>query len=90
MARRNGPLEGEGEVQSDVFTTDTCELKLPIAPLPVQGYTPQHLDVILSAKQGSALRRLTMGMEQAGARLERGAPVRSHADAVRFLLEQVS
>jgi hypothetical protein len=53
------------------------------------GYCPRHLDVQLAGDQPRRCRRLLDGLIAAGACLANGRPVKSPADAVRWLVDQL-
>jgi hypothetical protein len=64
-------------------------VEVPLGPLD-QGYLSRHVEArFTSEMQREAMRRLTNGLRQAGEKLVDGKPVTSHADAVKWLLEQV-
>ena len=64
-------------------------VEVPLGPLD-QGYLSRHVEARFTNEiQRSAMRRLTNGLRQAGEKLVDGKPVTSHADAVKWLLEQV-
>jgi hypothetical protein len=69
---------------------------LPLGDVPmaeVRGgryYLSRHIDVPLqTVGQCVAVRRLFLGLDASGARLENGRRTTSHADAIRWLLEKV-
>ena len=64
-------------------------IEVPLGPLD-QGYLSRHVEArFTSETQREAMRRLTNGLRQAGEKLMDGKPVTSHADAFKWLLEQV-
>lgn len=64
-------------------------IEVPLGPLD-QGYLSRHVEARFTNEiQRAAMRRLTNGLRQAGEKLVDGKPVTSHADAVKWLLEQV-
>lgn len=64
-----------------------CPLTLP--PLR-DGYQRRHIELHLDGRQAEALTRLMRGLDDNGARLDRGRRVVSHVDAIRWLLEWVA
>lgn len=64
-------------------------IEVPLGPLD-KGFLSRHVEARLTTEtQRTAMRRLTNGLRQAGEKLADGKPVKTHADAVRWLLEQV-
>jgi hypothetical protein len=55
-----------------------------------RGHVPRHVEVQLSLSQGRALKSLQIALEESRMRKDNGRPVVSKADAIRWLLEQLS
>lgn len=53
------------------------------------GYIRKRYDVKLSGQQATAVRRLTLGLGEAGAKLQDGKFVESGTDAIKWLLENL-
>jgi hypothetical protein len=68
--------------------TITATLTVPMGPHPM-GYNPQHVDIVVTAAVARAIGRLFDGLRVTRAMLQNGQPVKSHQDAVRWLLEQL-
>ena len=65
-------------------------IEAPLAADAGGGYLSRHLEVgRLTLGQRTAQRRLLVGLIHAGERLAGGQPVRSNADAWRWVLEQL-
>ncbi|MFZ5833682.1 MAG: hypothetical protein ACOY3P_26650 [Planctomycetota bacterium] len=98
-----GPRDAAAGDQTDSSLTspigDTApvwaRVELPLGPVPIEQvrasryHITRHVEARLSMEQGIALRRLEVGLDQAGARLRSGKRVASHADAIRWLLERI-
>ena len=79
----SSPIQGMG--------LRSVTIEIPLAVDAGNGYLSRHVDVgRLSAVQKTSLRRLTLGLVAAEERLENGVPVRTNADAVRWVLEQLA
>jgi hypothetical protein len=54
------------------------------------GYCSRHVDTQLTAKQARAMKRMLIGLQRRGITIgERREPVKSGADVVRYLLDQI-
>ncbi len=74
-------------------TTKSVSLTAPVAELADgHGSNPQsgHVAARLDRRQAVALNRLFHGLDQAGVRMANGKRVFSRADAVRWLMEQLT
>lgn len=71
---------------------ETVAIELPVAPeLAPEIYAPRQVQIAgLSAAQAAGLKRLRIGLERSGAKLDNGKPVASAADAIRFALERIA
>ncbi len=79
----------ESPPQSTIELPASVLIEVPLGPLD-QGYLSRHVEARFTSEiQRQAMRRLTNGLQQAGEKLADGKPVTSHADAVKWLLEQV-
>ena len=81
MAKRKA--EGAGQLA-------TVTIEFPIVDLNPEHYQARHVEVQLDGRQRASLSRLRAGLESGHLKLANGKPVWSNADAVRWLIEQVS
>jgi hypothetical protein len=65
------------------------EIEIPVADFPADCYLSRHVQAQLDATQRIGLRRLSAGLAATDARLKNGRPVKSKADAIRWLLERL-
>lgn len=63
-------------------------IELPLGELG-GGYFSRRVDLSLPVESAKALRRVLNGLRANGQRLANDMPIRSNADVVRWLLEQV-
>lgn len=69
-----------------------CKVEVPLAPITPHGYMTDQIDMRggrLTRKQRENLKRLTRGLDDAGAKLENGKAIVYPIDAVRFVLERL-
>lgn len=66
-----------------------ARVDLPLGEVPPGVFVSRHVEVQLSREQARAMRRLYEGLMNTNARLASGRRVKSPADAVRFILEQL-
>jgi hypothetical protein len=69
-----------------------CRIDVPLAPITPHGYMADQIDMRggrLTRKQRENLKRLTRGLDDAGAKLDSGKPIVYPIDAVRFVLERL-
>ena len=87
------PTEGneeKKEVEGPQYTAGV-KIEVPLGTIPPKSYVPEVLNSFrLTQRQGLALKRLTAGLDAAHARLASGSQVDNQAEAVRWLLEQIS
>lgn len=74
----------------EVTNQDSVMVELPLGELPGKGYLSKHIDVSLNAKQAKALRRVTIGAENAGRRLANGRRIVDNPGAIRHILEKIA
>lgn len=69
-------------------------IEVPMASGIVPGYVPRYISpggaLRLSAAQGEALKRLTVGLQMAGARKANGKPITDKQDSILWLLDRLS
>lgn len=84
------------EVKATEPAAETPEIKKITVELPLTmespaGYKPRYVEIgNLNEAQSSALSRLRMGLLRAGATLASGRIVATNADAMRYMLEQLT
>ncbi|HEY4759562.1 MAG TPA: hypothetical protein VIH42_03180 [Thermoguttaceae bacterium] len=67
------------------------EIILPVSPVNLEGcYISNHTEVRMNSDQGLTLRRLLLGLDAQGEKLRNGRRIASAADALRWMLEQIS
>jgi hypothetical protein len=64
-------------------------IALPMADTELGGHFTRVVQVRLTRAQGIALKRLRLGLENAGATLDNGSEVADNSKVIRWLLEQV-
>jgi hypothetical protein len=67
---------------------ETMELAVPLGEIG-PGYCSPHVQVFLDASQAETMQRLVVGLRDRRETTTNGREVRSAADAVRWLLEQI-
>jgi hypothetical protein len=65
-------------------------ITLPMAEAELSGHFTRLVQVRLTRAQGIALKRLRLGLENAGATLDNGSEVADNSKVIRWLLEQVA
>lgn len=94
------PPEAAGHGESPLSATFTVETPaelpagrieaIPLGPLPPDAWLPRHVDCQLrTPEQRENLKRISIGLDQAGARLKSGQRVTNYAEAIRWLLERI-
>jgi len=64
-------------------------LELPLEDLVEGQYAQRHVEVMLSMNQAKAFKRLWMGLQRQGARLNNKRFVNTPPDVIRWLCEQI-
>ena len=82
-------------VEPKVSATITNISGIPLAPVTKHGYLPSAMNlgkgfVRLTPVQRTNLKRLTRGLDDAGAKIDGKKHVRNASDAIRWMLEQLS
>ena len=65
-------------------------VKVPMAPIGEEGYKARHIQVQLEGVEAVKMKSLFQGLDQEGARLANGRRVMSNADAIRWMLQNLS
>jgi len=86
---RAEPILAAPAAATPALRTVEASLALPLRDVPEEDYCARHIDTRLDLPQAVALARLFRGLDEAGARLASGRYVKSQADAVRYVLEQL-
>lgn len=90
---RHAPLPGQTtfleESTPRVVVDPLIEVAVPIADFPIGAYVTRHVEVQLDERQATTLKRLLAGLDRAGRRLANQRRVQSHADALKWLLEEL-
>lgn len=81
---------GSGQHEDKRRSLTGHRLELPLAGDDSHGYVSRHLEVSLDSRQAATLKRLYLGLEASGAKLNESRPVKSAADAFRFVLNQLA
>jgi hypothetical protein len=90
-AKATEPRDADQEsVRQAVFGNRTKVVTLPMSDAELGGHFTRLVQVRLTRAQGIALKRLRLGLENAGAQLEDGSEVADNSKAIRWLLEQVA
>ena len=71
-------------------TQEQARLTLPLGSVEEAEYLSSHIQAQLNRQQALGLKRVRRGLETSGARLNCGKIVATNADAVRYMLEQVT
>ena len=66
-----------------------CTLSVPLAA-DVQGYLPRNIELKVNAEESATLARLRQHLDETGATLTAGQPVKSTPQALRWLLQQLT
>lgn len=67
------------------------QIDVPLCAADLEGQTaPEHIDAQLDHKQAISLRRVFLALDAGGFRLRNGRRVIAAADAIRWLLEQIT
>lgn len=59
-------------------------------PVPPRAYNPIHVEAQLTSREGEALKRLAVGLNQKNCRLDDGTHVKSQPTALRWLLQRLA
>lgn len=86
----DAPTAPEEPAAEPIAREITVSFALPVSQAPVTGYCSRHIDIRLSGPQAEALRRLQDGLDGTGKRLANGKRVVNNADAIRYVLEQLT
>jgi hypothetical protein len=90
-AKAAEPRDADQEsVRQAVFGNRTKMITLPMAEAELSGHFTRLVQVRLTRAQGIALKRLRLGLENAGATLDNGSEVADNSKVIRWLLEQVA
>lgn len=76
-------------IRATVLGNRTKMIALPMADTELGGHFTRVVQVRLTRAQGIALKRLRLGLENAGATLDNGSEVADNSKVIRWLLEQV-
>ena len=87
QAGRAPPKRGEPLGQNGEYVV---QIDVPLAEAEPGTYMGQHVEARLTPVQGAALNRLFTALHKQGETLQGGRHVDTRADAMRWLLEQVS
>lgn len=74
----------------DSGTPSNATFSVPLGNVPNDAYLSRHVEARLDRSQALALKRLMAGLRKRNDELRSGRPVVTPADAVRWLLEQVT
>ena len=87
------PLTAEEEAaiaEKFIAVHEEVAITLPVETSGPEGYVSTHVEARLSPKQAQGLHKVWRALETQAARTQDGKPVRSRADAVRWILEAVA
>ncbi len=73
-----------------VFGNRTKSITVPLADANLEGYCTRMINVRLDRHQGMALKRLRLGLENAGEKLANGSEVSDNSKVIRWILEQLA
>lgn len=85
------PESASTDIISPIPSIIAVRLELPFIPVADDfgGYLTRHVEAQLDERQRRNLRGLINGLKASGERLATGRPIENHADAIKWLLEQI-
>ena len=66
------------------------QIVIPTSRIEDEEYCAKHVQLQLDEPHARALKSVYRGLEEKGAKLRSGRPIRTNVDAVRWVLEQIT